>query len=85
RAGPFGGCTAVTNAQPAAKVRREVTVAEAEAALSEDLERRSGNREITVAEAEAALAEDLERRSTPINKKRYLKTRIVGARAGEWI
>ncbi|CAE6456497.1 unnamed protein product [Rhizoctonia solani] len=63
RAGPFGGCAAVTNAQPAAKAKREVTVAE----------------------AEEALAEDLERRSTPVNKKRYLKTRIAGVKAGEWI
>ncbi|CAE6468669.1 unnamed protein product [Rhizoctonia solani] len=84
RAGPFGGCAAVTNAAPAAKAKREVTVAEAEAALAEDLERRSFNdKEVTVAEAEAALAEDLERRS--FNKKRYLKTRIAGVRAGEWI
>ncbi|KAG8762099.1 hypothetical protein FRC11_011176, partial [Ceratobasidium sp. 423] len=94
-AGPFGGCAAVTNAQPAAKVkppylqftqREEVTVAEAEAALAEDLERRSSQTEdVTVAEAEAALAEDLERRSVPVNKKRYLRTRVAGARAGEWI
>ncbi|CAE6435069.1 unnamed protein product [Rhizoctonia solani] len=85
RAGPFGGCAAVTNAQPAAKVKRsEVTVAEAEAALAEDLERRLlKSDEVTVAEAEAALAEDLERRS--LNKKRYLKSRIAGVRAGEWI
>ncbi|KDN50617.1 hypothetical protein RSAG8_01115, partial [Rhizoctonia solani AG-8 WAC10335] len=41
--------------------------------------------EVTVAEAEAALAEDLERRSTPMNKKRYLKSRIAGGKAGEWI
>ncbi|CAE6435104.1 unnamed protein product [Rhizoctonia solani] len=64
RAGPFGGCAAVTNAQPAAKVKRS---------------------EVTVAEAEAALAEDLERRSAPVNKKRYLKSRVAGAKAGEWI
>ncbi|CUA75987.1 hypothetical protein RSOLAG22IIIB_01991 [Rhizoctonia solani] len=135
RAGPFGGCAAVTNAAPAAKApaakastekvlakkagakkagakkapaakagakkasakkasakkapaanakRSELTVAQAEAALAQDLERRSlKSDEATVAEAEAALAGDLERRS--FNKKRYLKTRIAGARAGEWI
>ncbi|KAF8689118.1 hypothetical protein RHS03_09259, partial [Rhizoctonia solani] len=63
RAGPFGGCTAVTNAQPAANAKREVTVAE----------------------AEAALAEDLERRSVAVNKKRYVKSRVAGGKAGEWI
>ncbi|CAE6525781.1 unnamed protein product, partial [Rhizoctonia solani] len=120
RAGPFGGCAAVTNAAPAAKAstekapaekapaekapaekapakkasaekapaanakRSELTVAQAEAALAQDLDRRSlKSDEATVAEAEAALAGDLERRS--FNKKRYLKTRIAGARAGEWI
>ncbi|EUC64909.1 hypothetical protein RSOL_494340, partial [Rhizoctonia solani AG-3 Rhs1AP] len=41
--------------------------------------------EVTVAEAEAALAEDLERRWAPVNKKRYLKSRVAGAKAGEWI
>ncbi|KAJ1307400.1 hypothetical protein OPQ81_001505 [Rhizoctonia solani] len=86
RAGPFGGCAAVTNAAVAKTKRSEVTIAEAEAALAEDLERRSFKREeVTLAEAEAALAEDLERRSAPAMKKRYLKTRIAGARAGEWI
>ncbi|ELU37008.1 hypothetical protein AG1IA_08967 [Rhizoctonia solani AG-1 IA] len=63
RAGPFGGCTAVTNAQPAANAKREVTVAE----------------------AEEALAEDLERRSVAVNKKRYVKSRVAGGKAGEWI
>ncbi|CAE6450708.1 unnamed protein product [Rhizoctonia solani] len=69
RAGPFGGCAAVTNAAPAAQAP-------------------AGNAkrsEVTVAEAEAALAEDLERRSAPANKKRYLKSRVAGAKAGEWI
>ncbi|CAE6444356.1 unnamed protein product, partial [Rhizoctonia solani] len=65
RAGPFGGCTAVTNAQPAAESKAK--------------------REISVAEAEAALAEDLERRAAPANKKRYVKSRVAGVRAGEWM
>ncbi|CCO30280.1 hypothetical protein BN14_04307 [Rhizoctonia solani AG-1 IB] len=67
RAGPFGGCTAVTNAAPA-----------------------GGNttttkREVTVAEAEEALMEDMEKRSMVTEKKRYLRTRIAGAKAGYWI
>ncbi|KAG9096031.1 hypothetical protein FS749_009239 [Ceratobasidium sp. UAMH 11750] len=82
RAGPFGGCAAVTNAAaPAAAPanKRDVSLEEADAALAEDLERR----DVSLEEADAALAEDLERRS--FNKKRYLKTRVAGAKAGYWI
>ncbi|KAG8705044.1 hypothetical protein FRC11_009360 [Ceratobasidium sp. 423] len=56
RAGPFGGCAAVTNAKAAAKVKSVV--------LSFHF-----RREITVVEAEAALAEDLKRRLVLVNKK----------------
>ncbi|KAJ1307390.1 hypothetical protein OPQ81_001495 [Rhizoctonia solani] len=70
RAGPFGGCAAVTNASPAAKPKPKAK------AKSED---------VSIAEAEAALAKDLERRSAPANKKRYLKSRVAGPKAGEWI
>ncbi|KAG8763439.1 hypothetical protein FRC12_008548 [Ceratobasidium sp. 428] len=86
RAGPFGGCAAVTNAEPKAapaapaNKRDDVSLEEAEAALAEDLERRD---DVSLEEAEAALAEDLERRS--FNKKRYLRTRVAGAKAGYWI
>ncbi|KAF8754180.1 hypothetical protein RHS01_06284 [Rhizoctonia solani] len=64
RAGPFGGCTAVTNAQPAANAK---------------VPRGDG------CGAEEALAEDLERRSVAVNKKRYVKSRVAGGKAGEWI
>ncbi|KAG8739991.1 hypothetical protein FRC10_004870 [Ceratobasidium sp. 414] len=81
RAGPFGGCAAVTNAAPAAAPanKRDVSITEAEAALAEDLEKR----DVSLAEADAALAEDLEKRS--FNQKRYLRTRVAGAKAGYWI
>ncbi|CAE6442973.1 unnamed protein product, partial [Rhizoctonia solani] len=67
RAGPFGGCVPVTNAAPA-----------------------GGNttttkREVTIAEAEEALREDMEKRSIQTEKKRYLRTRIAGGKAGYWI
>ncbi|KDN42639.1 hypothetical protein RSAG8_06596, partial [Rhizoctonia solani AG-8 WAC10335] len=42
-------------------------------------------RDVTIAEAEEALREDMERRSVKSEKKRYLRTRIAGAKAGYWI
>lgn len=46
-------------------------------------------RDVTVAEAEAALAEDLYKRALGVVKsferKRMLKSRVAGAKAGYWI
>ncbi|CAE6528292.1 hypothetical protein RSOLAG22IIIB_06290 [Rhizoctonia solani] len=42
-------------------------------------------RDVTIAEAEEALREDMEKRSVSTEKKRYLRTRIAGAKAGYWI
>ncbi|CAE6447832.1 unnamed protein product [Rhizoctonia solani] len=68
-AGPFGGCVAFMNAAPAGG--NSTTT--------------KPKRDVTIAEAEKALREDMERRSAKTEKKRYLRTRIAGAKAGYWI
>ncbi|CAE6437016.1 unnamed protein product [Rhizoctonia solani] len=45
----------------------------------------TAKRDVTIAEAEEALREDMEKRSINTEKKRYLRTRIAGAKAGYWI
>lgn len=73
RAGPFGGCAAVTNAAPAAGAGAAAAGA------------KKTTRDATVAEAEEALREDAYKRAVKVEQKRYLRTRVAGIRAGYWI
>ncbi|CAE6478191.1 unnamed protein product [Rhizoctonia solani] len=68
-AGPFDGCIVFMNAAPAGGNSMTTTP----------------KRDVTIAEAEEALREVMERRSAKAEKKRYLRTRIAGAKAGYWI
>ncbi|GAB1522160.1 hypothetical protein RhiTH_005271 [Rhizoctonia solani] len=68
RAGPFGGCVPVTNAAEAGAKGKA-----------------PAKRAVTIAEAEEALREDMEKRSVQAEKKRYLRTRVAGVKAGYWI
>ncbi|KAG9104362.1 hypothetical protein FRC06_003168 [Ceratobasidium sp. 370] len=90
RAGPFGGCAAVTNAG-AAGAAGNTTVASATAggAGSESAKAKQAARDVSEEDAEAALAEDIYKRALDVvkafEKKRVLRTRIAGAKAGLWI
>ncbi|KAG8743817.1 hypothetical protein FRC10_011365 [Ceratobasidium sp. 414] len=76
-AGPFGGCVAVTNAVAGQGATSPGT--------------KCARSEVSLEEADAALAEDLYKRALKViatfeQKKRNLKSRIVGAaKAGQWI
>ncbi|CAE6335214.1 unnamed protein product [Rhizoctonia solani] len=84
RAGPFGGCTAVTNAVGGAG--NSTAPAAPKAATPKSTK---NTRDVTVAEAEEALADDIYKRALNIvksfEKKRVLRSRIAGAKAGYWI
>ncbi|KAF8751606.1 hypothetical protein RHS01_08533 [Rhizoctonia solani] len=75
RAGPFGGCTAVTNAVGGAGNSTAPAAASAPKAAG--------------AKAKEALAEDLYKRALNVvksfEKKRMLRSRIAGVKAGYWI
>ncbi|CAE6420279.1 unnamed protein product [Rhizoctonia solani] len=88
RAGPFGGCAAVTN--PVAGGSTGNSTAPAAASAPKAAAKSTKNtRDVTVAEAEEALAEDLYKRALNIvksfEKKRVVRSRIAGAKAGYWI
>ncbi|QRV90190.1 hypothetical protein RhiJN_18208 [Ceratobasidium sp. AG-Ba] len=99
RAGPFGGCVAVTGPEAAAGGNATAPAAGAGAATgagaaatkaAKKVATRSDSDDVSLEEADEALAEDLYKRALDVvnsfQKKRMLKTRIVGsARAGLWI
>ncbi|CAE6406747.1 unnamed protein product [Rhizoctonia solani] len=86
RAGPFGGCAAVTNAAGGAGNSTAPAAAAPKAAGTKSTK---NTRDVTVAEAEEALAEDLYKRALNVvksyEKKRVVRSRIAGAKAGYWI
>ncbi|QRV75502.1 hypothetical protein RhiJN_03517 [Ceratobasidium sp. AG-Ba] len=89
RAGPFGGCVAVTAAGAGAATGAG-TAGTAGTKATKKVATRSDSDDVSLEEADEALAEDLYKRALDVvnsfQKKRMLKTRIVGsARAGLWI
>ncbi|KAG9126579.1 hypothetical protein FRC07_002919 [Ceratobasidium sp. 392] len=90
RAGPFGGCTAVTNAEAGGAPAGNSTTPAAPATATPAKSTKKNTRDVSLEEADAALAEDLYKRAIDVvksfEKRRVLKTRIVGAaKAGLWI
>ncbi|KAG8776324.1 hypothetical protein FRC12_000983 [Ceratobasidium sp. 428] len=91
RAGPFGGCTAVTNAEAGgAGENSTAPAAPASGAVTKSNKKNTRSEDVSLEEADAALAEDLYKRAIEVvksfEKRRVLKTRIVGAaKAGKWI
>ncbi|KAG8776322.1 hypothetical protein FRC12_000981 [Ceratobasidium sp. 428] len=93
RAGPFGGCAAVTNAEAGGAGGNSTTPAapaKAGAATKSNKKNTRSEDSVSLEEADAALAEDLYKRAIEVvksfEKRRVLKTRIVGAaKAGKWI
>ncbi|KAG9126578.1 hypothetical protein FRC07_002918 [Ceratobasidium sp. 392] len=90
RAGPFGGCTAVTNAEAGGAPAGNSTTPAAPATGTPAKSAKKNTRDVSLEEADAALAEDLYKRAVEVvksfEKRRVLNTRVVGAaKAGKWI
>ncbi|KAG8681591.1 hypothetical protein FRC08_015537 [Ceratobasidium sp. 394] len=88
RAGPFGGCAAVTNAE-AGGAGNTTAAATPAAGAGTKSAKKVATRDVSLEDADAALAEDIYKRALNVvksyEKKRVLKTRIAGAKAGLWI